>query len=87
MFKRTKTGSLAFNVEYTLQVLRCKPRALSAAELALVEAAKPIDEVIPRLTSDEQHEFLKKSVLASSEELPAEVGNSEPIEDVSDIPY
>ena len=36
VFKRVKTGPLAYNVEYQLQVLRCKPRALSAAE---VEAA------------------------------------------------
>lgn len=87
VFKRTKTGSLAFNVEYTLQVLRCKPRKLSDAELALVEGAKPIDEVIPRLTSDEQHEFLKKNVLASSEEVPDDVRPSGEPEQVEDIPY
>ena len=85
VFKRTKTGSLAFNVEYTLQVLRCKPRSLSEAERALVAAAKPIDEVIPRLTSNEQHEFLKKSVLASGEDVPAEVAGTP--ESVDDIPY
>lgn len=87
VFKRTKTGSLAFNVEYTLQVLRCKPRSLTEAERALVEAAKPIDEVIPRLTSNEQHEFLKKNVLASSEEVPEEVAEHAAPEAVDDIPY
>ncbi|NBX19812.1 MAG: hypothetical protein EBR08_03700, partial [Bacteroidia bacterium] len=32
VFKRQKTGPLPFNVEYTLQVLRCKPRKLSDNE-------------------------------------------------------
>ena len=31
VFKRAKTGPLAFNVEYTLSVLRCKKSALNAA--------------------------------------------------------
>ena len=36
VFKRVKTGPLAFNVEYTLSVLRCKKRALSKEEKAIV---------------------------------------------------
>ena len=33
VFKRNKTGPLAFNVEYTLQVLRCKPRDRKSTRL------------------------------------------------------
>lgn len=60
VFKRTKTGPLAFNVEYTLQVLRCKPRALTDAERAMADAAKSIDEKFPRPTADEVKALLEK---------------------------
>lgn len=60
VFKRVKTGPLAFNVEYQLQVLRCKPHPLSAAELELVEESKTIDEKYPRPTADEVKALLDK---------------------------
>lgn len=60
VFKRVKTGPLAFNVEYTLQVLRCKPRVLSQDERAAADAAKSIDEKFPRPTPDEVLALLQK---------------------------
>jgi len=60
VFKRTKTGPLAFNVEYTLQVLRCKARKLSAEDRALADSAQPIDEKFPRPTADEVKALLDK---------------------------
>ena len=60
VFKRQKTGPLPFNVEYTLQVLRCKPRALSADERALADNAQNIDEKFPRPTADEVKALLEK---------------------------
>lgn len=60
VFKRTKTGPLAFNVEYTLQVLRCKPRALTAEERAAADSAQNIDEKFPRPTADEVKALLEK---------------------------
>ena len=60
VFKRTKTGPLAFNVEYTLQVLRCKPRALTAAEQAAADAAVSIDEKFPRPKAEEVLALLEK---------------------------
>jgi retron-type reverse transcriptase len=47
-------------VEYTLSVLRCKPRKLSDAEKAVVEAAESIDTKYPRQTADEVLAFLTK---------------------------
>ena len=47
-FKKVKTGTKAFDVEYQLQALRCKPRPLSPSELQLVAEMKTIDEVYPR---------------------------------------
>lgn len=60
VFKRVKTGPLAYNVEYTLSVLRCKKRKLSDAEKEAVAAAKTIDELYPRNTPEEVLALLTK---------------------------
>ena len=68
VFKRTKTGPLPFNVEYTLQVLRCKPRKLTAEEQALADTAQNIDEKFPRPTADEVKALLEKINTQSDDE-------------------
>lgn len=60
VFKRVKTGPLPFNVEYQLQVLRCKPRKLTQEERALADSAKNIDEKFVRPTADEVLALLEK---------------------------
>ena len=60
VFKRVKTGPLAFNVEYQLQVLRCKQRKLTAEERALADSAKAIDEKYIRPTEAEVLALLEK---------------------------
>jgi hypothetical protein len=68
VFKRTKTGPLAFNVEYTLQVLRCKPRKLSAEDRQLADSAQDIDTKFPRPTADEVKALLDKINSAQEDE-------------------
>jgi len=68
VFKRVKTGPLAYNVEYTLQVLRCKQRALNTQELELAEKALPIDEKYPRANPDEIKALLEKLQAGVEEE-------------------
>lgn len=60
VFKRVKTGPLPFNVEYTLQVLRCKKRALTPEEIELVNAEKEIDAKYPRPTPEDVKKLLDK---------------------------
>ena len=60
VFKKVKTGPNAYNVEYTLQVLRCKKRALTPEERALADAALSIDEKIVRPTVEEVRILLDK---------------------------
>jgi hypothetical protein len=67
VFKRIKTGPLPFNVEYQLQVLRCKTRKLTAEERAMADAAKSIDEKFPRATPEEVLAVLNK-ITAGAEE-------------------
>ena len=57
---RVKTGTAAFNVEYTLKQLKCKTRSLDDEERAAVAAMPPIDELVPRQTAAEQKLFINK---------------------------
>jgi|TARA_R110001592_G_scaffold107003_1_gene299770 hypothetical protein len=60
-FKRVKTGPLPYNVEYQLQALKCKPRALTADELAAISELKSMDDVMTRPTPDAQKELLDRT--------------------------
>ena len=71
-FKRVKTGTMAFIVEYQLQVLRCKTRALNDEEKESIVELKSMDEVLPRPSPDAQKELLDR-VRAGSSDAPAEV--------------
>jgi hypothetical protein len=59
-FKRVKTGPLPYNVEYQLQALKCKPRALEDGELAIIADLKSMDDVMSRPTPDAQKELLDR---------------------------
>jgi hypothetical protein len=71
-FKRVKTGPMAFNVEYQLQVLKCKQRALSDDEMASIAEIKSMDEVLPRPSPEAQKELLDR-IRSQGNETPAEV--------------
>ena len=74
-FKRVKTGPLPYNVEYQLQVLKCKHRELDETEKELVSELKSMDDVMPRPTPDAQKELLDRvrgSTANVDEELEAE---------------
>lgn len=74
-FKKQKTGPLPFNVEYTLQVLKCKARPLDEAELEAIKDLPNIDDVISRPTADQQKEFIETRILENggSANIPDEV--------------
>ena len=59
-FKRVKTGPLPYNVEYQLQVLKCKNRELSDEEMSLISDLKSMDDVMTRPTPDAQKELLDR---------------------------
>ena len=59
-FKRVKTGPLPYNVEYQLQVLKCKHRELNESEKELIADLKSMDDVMPRPTPDAQKELLDR---------------------------
>ena len=82
VFKRAKTGPLPFNVEYTLQVLRCKPRKLTDEERAMAEAAKPIDEKFVRPNEAEVKALLEKITSNTDEEESTDSAASEAVKEL-----
>jgi hypothetical protein len=82
VFKRQKTGPLPFNVEYTLQVLRCKPRSLTDEERAMAEAAKPIDEKFVRPNEAEVKALLEKITSNTDEEESTDSAASEAVKEL-----
>lgn len=81
-FKKVKTGPSNFNIEYQLQVLKCKNRPLTDEEKQLVSEAKAIDEVLVRPTPDAQHALLEQIFKASSQDT---VDDKEALDEEFDI--
>ena len=61
-FVRKKTGPHVFNVEYTLQVMKCAKakRPLTEEEREVLKDLKSMDEVMVRPTPEQQKEFLER---------------------------
>ena len=83
-FKRVKTGPQVYNVEYQLQVLKCKVRALDSDEAALVAKLQSMDDILPRPTAESQKEFLENLMSESAGSIPNEVEEALKTED---LPY
>lgn len=81
-FKKEKTGPLAFNVEYTLNQLKCKKSALTQEELDLLKEMKPLEEILPRPTPEAQKSLLEK--IEKGEDAEAE--QATPANSLDDIP-
>lgn len=82
-FKRAKTGNLAYNVEYTLQVLKCKNSPLTPEQRELIKDIKPVDEIVPRPTPEEQKEYIESNLLGDGgETAPAELAEAESPDDL-----
>ncbi len=60
VFKKVKTGPANWNVEYSLQMLKCKKRPLTPEEIAVADAADLIDDKYPRPTPEEVKATLTK---------------------------
>jgi hypothetical protein len=60
VFEKKKTGPLPINVGYELMQRKLKQRPLTPAELEAIAESKPIEEMLPRPTAEQQKEFLEK---------------------------
>jgi hypothetical protein len=83
-FKRVKTGPNIYNVEYTLQTLKCQKgiRALNDDEKEAVSGSTAIDELLPRPTPDAQKELLDRIMAAGA---GADANTDESIADEFDV--
>lgn len=68
VFKKTKTGPLAYNVSYDLQVLKCINSPLTPAEVEIANAAETIDQKYPRETPEKIKALLVKITSKSSDD-------------------
>lgn len=82
VFKKVKTGSAAFNVEYHLSVLKLKKRALTEDERKAVAEALTIDEKFVRVTSEEVLKLLEKIKNGASEEETPEGTDTESVNEL-----
>lgn len=60
VFKKVKTGSNTFDVEYTLSVLKCKKRPVTPEEQAVIDNEPSIDTKYPRPSPEEIKAFLER---------------------------
>jgi len=77
VFKRTKTGPLAFNVEYTLSQLKLKKRALNDAERQAIADSLTIDAKFVRQTPVEVKALLERMTKGESADTPADAGTDQ----------
>lgn len=85
VFTRKKTGPLAFNIEYSLSPFKCKAKALTEEEKALVASSPTIDEKYPRPTADEILALLEKLANDSDDETSGEEGDASTREAVNEL--
>lgn len=69
-FTKKKTGPNPFNVEYVLDVLMCSEKKGPIPEewRGALEGLKPIDELVPRLTAEQQKTFIEDAWINPQEE-------------------
>jgi len=60
VFTKEKTGPLPINIGYSIAERKLKQRPLTDAEREAIDAAKPIEELMPRPTPEQQKELLEK---------------------------
>ena len=89
VFKKTKTGPNAMNVEYSLQVLKCKKTPLTDEEIDKVGNAKLIEEFLPRLDAAGIREQLDRIENFKGKDDEGDDGDVPPAEKESheDIPF
>ena len=68
IFEKKKTGPNAYNIEYTLLSLQLKPAALTAEQKEAIKDMKPIEEIVPRQTAEQQNAFIQQALFSAKEE-------------------
>jgi len=87
VFDKKKTGPKVFNVEYTLNVLRCQKGIgpLSEAERELFEAHPAIDEVLKRQSAADIEKYIKEVLTGQGKASGGKEGMDDDIpEDLND---
>ena len=87
VFEKKSTGPLAVNVEYTLDPLEIHPCPLTDEEKELIKDMPSIESLVPRLSADEQHAFIKTNWLEPEPAQETNVDNAVVDGFDDDIPF
>ncbi len=87
IFTRTKTGPLAYNVEYKLEHFKLENSALTQDEKDMIVEIEPIEEIVITPTAEEQEAFIKNFILPE-EAVPEEAAEelNQPPAAADDLP-
>lgn len=86
VFEKKKTGPNKFNVEYKLKERSISNTPLTEEEMEVIKDIKSIDEIVPRVTSDEQKAFIEQAwINGEAEETNADADAESEFDD--DIPF
>ena len=66
-FTKKSTGPNAFNIEYELLQLKLKPTPLTAEQKEILKDMKPIEELVPRQTPEQQKAFIEQAWFSEPE--------------------
>lgn len=84
--KKKKTGPQVYNVEYELLQLQLEKEPLTAEQLEVIKDLKPIDELIPRPTPEQQKAFIEQAWFSKEEENVDKEAISE-LDTEEDVPF
>lgn len=85
VFEKKSNGPLPFNIEYNLDQMACEAQPLTDEQIEALAETPSIDELVPRITSDEQHAFIKASWLDAQPEDNVDKAAADGFDD--DIPF
>lgn len=76
-FNKKKTGPLPINVAYELLVLKCNKSKgpLSDEEREAIAKCKPIGEILPRVTAEQQKEALERLMKGEEDNIDEDVAS------------
>jgi hypothetical protein len=87
-FLKKKTGPNVFNVEYELLQLKLKPTPLTEEQREAIKEMRPIDELVPRPTAEQQKAFIEQAWFSSKSATEEKNVDKEAIDEFEDdIPF
>jgi hypothetical protein len=83
---KKRTGPHAFNIEYELLQLELEKMPLTDEQREAFDKVKPIDQLVPRMSAEEQRAFIEQAWMGDKEESNVDTEAVNELDD-EDIPF